>query len=104
MISLTDENFDEQVMRAERPVLVDFFAPWCGPCKMAEPIMKELAKEYQGKVKIGKVNVDEDQKYAQKYGVMSIPTLILFKNGKELERVVGFPGKSGLETLIKESL
>jgi thioredoxin 1 len=100
-MELTDKSFEEEVLKAKEPVLVDFWAPWCGPCIMAGPVIAELAKEYEGKVKIGKLNVDENPEMAEKYRVMSIPTVIIFKEGKEVKRQIGFPGKAGYESLIK---
>ena len=95
-VTLTDDNFEEEVLRSELPVLVDFWAPWCGPCQMLGPVVEELAKEFEGKVKICKLNVDEGLAAAQKYGVMSIPTLIIFKDGEEVERLVGVRPKEML--------
>jgi thioredoxin 1 len=102
--NLTDQNFKSQVLDSKPPVLVDFYTLWCGPCQMAAPVIDELAEEYKGKVKVAKVNVDESPQTAQKYGVMGIPTVILFKNGKEVKRLVGFPGKEGYQELIESSL
>jgi len=82
------------------PVLVDFWAPWCGPCQTAGPVIEELAKEYEGKIKVGKINIDENQKISEKYGILSIPTVIIFKNGEEVKRQVGFVGKEGYINLI----
>ena len=82
------------------PVLVDFWAPWCGPCQTAGPVIEELAKEYEGKIKVGKLNVDENPKISEKYGILSIPTVIIFKNGEEVKRQVGFVGKEGYINLI----
>ena len=104
MFDLTEANFNQEVLKAKLPVLVDFWAPWCGPCLMAGPVIEELAKEYQGKMEIGKLNVDENPKISQKYSIMSIPTVIVFKNGKETKRLIGFPGKNGYEELIGEAL
>ena len=81
-INLTNQNFEEKVLKSEIPVLVDFFATWCGPCKMLAPVIAELAEKYEGKVKVGKVNVDEENELAMKYQISSIPTLVLFKEGK----------------------
>ena len=104
MIKLTDQNFEEEVFQANLPVLVDFWAPWCGPCLMASPVIEELAREYEGKIKIGKLSVDENPQVAQKYGIMSIPTVIIFKKEKEVGRKIGFPGKEGYKKLIEEIL
>jgi len=104
MLKLTDQNFEKEVLKAEMPVFVDFWAPWCGPCQMAEPVIEELAKEYKGKMRVGKLNIDENPKIAQKYGVMSIPTVIIFKGGKEVRKQIGFPGKEGYRKLIKSIL
>ncbi|MFH1244317.1 MAG: thioredoxin [bacterium] len=97
----TDQNFEEQVIKAQKPVMVDFWATWCGPCQMAGPVVDELATEYSDKYVIGKLDVDGNQKTAQTYGVMSIPTVILFKGGKEVARKVGFAGKAMYESLLK---
>lgn len=96
----TDENFETEVLKSDTPVLVDFFAEWCGPCKMLAPIMEELAKEYKGKWKIGKVDIDASPKLAEKYGVQSIPTLKFFKNGELVDEAIGFQAKDS----IKEKL
>jgi len=104
MINFTDENFDKEVLQSRMPVLVDFWAPWCGPCLMAGPVIEELAKDYEGKMKFGKLNVDENPKISQEYGIMSIPTVIIFNGKKEVNRLIGFPGKSGYEGMIKEVL
>ncbi|MDF2510242.1 MAG: trxA [Herbinix sp.] len=99
-LQFTDANFEKDVLESDIPVLVDFYADWCGPCKMVAPIVAELADEYEGVFKIGKINVDENQETAQKYRVMSIPTLIIFKNGAAVETVVGaVPKKSLLDKL-----
>jgi len=99
MLILTDDNFENEVLKADLPVLVDFFAQWCPPCQMQGPIVEELAKEVEGKVKVVKVDVDRAPQTSQKYNVMSIPTLILFKNGQVVKQMVGFRGK---EELLKE--
>lgn len=98
MLVITDKNFEEEVLNSKIPVLVDFWAPWCGPCQMVGPIIEELAKEHEGKVKIGKLNVDENPQVAVKYSVMSIPTVIFFKEGKEIARQIGLESK---ETYLK---
>jgi len=100
-IKVTDQDFKEKVLESTIPVLVDFYAEWCGPCKMAGPIIDEMAEEYKDRVLMVKLDVDQNQETAGKYGVMSIPTMILFKQGKEVERKVGFGGRSGIEALIK---
>ncbi len=101
-VHFSDQDFEEKVLKADTPVLVDFFAQWCGPCRLAEPIIDELSETYKGKVLIGKLDVDENQQAAQNYGVMSIPTVIMFKDGKEFRRKVGFGGRGGYEELLKE--
>ena len=101
-IILTKENFENEVMNSEIPVLVDFFAVWCGPCKMLAPILAEFAEENEGKVKVCKVNVDDEGELAQRFGVMSIPTLVVFKNGEETAKSIGFVDKSGLAALIEK--
>lgn len=104
VVTFTDGNFQEEVLTAKEPVLVDFWAAWCGPCKMIAPVVEELAADFAGKAKVGKLNVDEYGKTAQQYGVMSIPTLILFKDGKEQTRIVGFRPKGELANLIEQAL
>ena len=99
---ITAPEFDEKVLKATTPVLVDFYADWCGPCKMAEPILDELSNTYTGKVAFVKVNVDEAGEVAGKYGMMSIPTTILFNKGAEVSRQVGFAGKESFESLLKK--
>lgn len=88
-INITDSNFEQEVIKSDKPVLIDFWAVWCGPCRMVAPIVEELANEYDGKVKFGKLDVDENQQTTIKYGVRSIPTLLIFKNGKLLDTIIG---------------
>lgn len=99
-IELNSENFEKEVLNSEKPVMVDFFADWCGPCKMMAPIVEELATELYGKAKVGKINVDENPDIAVEYNVMSIPTLIIFRNGKEEKRFVGVRDKEELLNLF----
>lgn len=103
-INVTAKDFDAEVLQNKAPILVDFWAEWCAPCKMAEPILEELSESYKDKVIVGKLNVDENPDVSQKYGVMSIPTTILFKDGKEVSRVIGFSGKQSYDDLIKKGL
>ena len=104
-VELNDQNFEKEVLKETKmPVLVDFWAPWCGPCQTAGPVIEELAKEYKEKIKVGKLNIDENPKMAQKCGILSIPTVIIFKNGEEVKRQVGFVGKDGYIRLINSVL
>lgn len=102
--TFTDANFQADVLGSDKPVVVDFWAPWCGPCKMVSPIIEELAKEYDGKVVVGKMNVDENQIPAEQYGIMSIPTVMLFKNGKPVQSMIGAQGKHSYKTEIDKAL
>jgi thioredoxin 1 len=92
-VAVTDADFDQSVLNADTPVVVDFWAPWCGPCRAVAPILEELATEYQGRVKIAKINTDEHQRNAMKYNVMALPTLVIFKNGQEVDRIMGYGPK-----------
>jgi thioredoxin 1 len=103
-MEITDTDFDEKVLKSTIPVLVDFWAPWCGPCRMAGPVLDELAEEYEGKVQIVKINIDNNQKSAGDYDVMSIPTTVLIKGGNEIGRQIGFGGKKVFEDLIKTGI
>jgi len=98
--ALTQENFDKEVLQSATPVLVDFWAEWCGPCKMIAPLLDELADEYDGKVKIGKVNIDEQQALATKYGIRAIPTLLLINKGEVAEQMVGAKSKRDLKASL----
>jgi len=104
LLHFTDGNFKKDVLESNIPVMVDFWATWCGPCKMITPIVEELAKEYSGKIKIGKLNVEESPKTPSHYGVMSIPSLIFFKEGKVMGQVVGALNKAELKKKIEECL
>ena len=95
-LKLNSENFESEVLNANEKVLVDFYADWCGPCKMMAPVIEELAEELQGKAKVGKINVDESTDTATQYDAMSIPTIIIFKNGKEVKRFIGVRDKQEL--------
>ena len=99
-IKFNSENFEEEVLKSEKTVLVDFYADWCGPCNAMAPVIEELATELDGKAKVGKINVDDNPDIAVEYNVMSIPTLIIFKNGKEEKRLVGLRDKEELLSLI----
>ncbi len=104
VLILTKDNFEEEAIKSDIPVVVDFWASWCGPCRMVAPVMDQLAEEFDGTVKICKVNVDEEASLATKFRVMSIPTIILMKNGESVERVVGARSKDEFTGLIKNKL
>ncbi|PKM85862.1 MAG: thioredoxin [Firmicutes bacterium HGW-Firmicutes-12] len=104
VVSLGDDTFKQEVLEATGPILVDFWAPWCGPCKMLGPVVEELAGDYQGKAKICKLNVDESSKTAGEFGVMSIPTMVVFKDGKEVNRLVGFMPKANIAKVLDQIL
>ncbi|MBE6623972.1 MAG: thioredoxin [Ruminococcaceae bacterium] len=97
---ITKENFENEVLKSDIPVLVDFWASWCGPCKMIAPIIEEIAKEYAGTVKVGKINVDDQQELAIKFGIASIPTLLVFRGGEVTDKLVGYRPKEDIEALI----
>lgn len=99
-IIITEENFEAEVLKSDIPVLVDFFATWCGPCRMLAPVIEEIANENAGKIKVGKVNVDEQPKLAAKYGIESIPTLIVFKNGVATNGALGYMSKDAVLALL----
>ena len=99
-IEITDSNFESQVIKSDVPIVVDFWAPWCGPCKVIAPILTEIAGEYDGKIKVGKLNTDDSQEVAAKYGIMSIPTLLIFKNGEVAEKIVGAQSKQAITARI----
>ena len=100
VVEITDSNFDQQVLKSSEPVLVDFWAPWCGPCRMIAPLVEERAGENRGSIKVGKVNIDDNPGAAQNYGVSSIPTLMLFKGGKIVNQFVGVQPKNRLQQAI----
>lgn len=100
-LKITRENFENEVMKSNIPVLIDFWAPWCGPCRMMGPIIEQLAEEYKGKAKVGKVNVDEEGELSQAFGVMSIPTIVLVKDGKIVKQAVGARPKAEVEAMLQ---
>ena len=101
VLKITSENFVQEVLKAAQPVVIDFWASWCGPCKMFSPIVDEFAEENEGKVKVGKVNIDDEPDLASRFGVMSIPTAILFKNGQAVQSMVGVQPKAKLEEMVR---
>jgi thioredoxin 1 len=103
-VEITDQNFEAEVLKSETPALVDFSAEWCPPCRALEPIIEDLVDEYAGRVKIGTVNVDTSRETAGKFGIMSVPTMILFKAGKEADRIVGMVSKENIMTKIDSLL
>lgn len=103
-IEITETNFQAEVLQADVPVLVDFWATWCGPCRMIAPVVEELATEYAGKLKVGKVDVDSHQQLAMQYGIRSIPTLLLFKNGTVVEQIIGAVPKKALVDKLSKHL
>ncbi|HEX9307911.1 MAG TPA: thioredoxin [Anaeromyxobacter sp.] len=104
VVNLQDGTFDQEVLKSDVPVLVDFWAVWCGPCKAIAPAVEELAKQYKGKVKVAKMNVDDHQNVPQQYGIRSIPTLLLFKGGRVVDTIVGAVPKSKLEESLKKAI
>ena len=100
VLELTDTNFQSEVLGSDQPVLVDFWAPWCGPCRKIAPMIDELATEYSGSVRVGKVNIDDNQQAAMQYGIEAIPTLIVFKGGKPVQRFQGIPAKARLQEAL----
>jgi thioredoxin 1 len=104
VVQLTKDNFDRIVYNSDKPVIVDFWAPWCGPCRMVAPVMEQLAQEYDGKAVIGKVNVDEESDLAAKFKIMSIPTVILFKDGQLIDKIIGARPKSDFANLLDKNI
>src|ERR1700690_346861 len=104
IVEVTDANFDQDVLKSDKPVLVDFWATWCAPCRAIAPSVEELAKAYDGKVKVGKLNIAEQQGVAQTYGIRSIPTLLVFKGGKVVGQIVGAVPKNRIEDALKKAL
>ena len=100
-ITLTKQNFETEVLQSDKPVLIDFWAPWCGPCRMLAPAVAQIAEEYEGKAKVCKVNVDDEPELAGRFGIVSIPTVLVFKNGQLSDTLVGLRPKAELEALLK---
>ncbi len=103
-IHLSDATFEAEILKSEIPALVDFWAPWCGPCRVVGPVVEELAQQYAGRIKVAKLNVDENPVTPGKYGIRGIPTIIVFKNGEVLEQVVGAVPKGNIEAMVKKAL
>ena len=104
LLEVTDETFDSEIVNSDMPAMVDFWAEWCGPCRMVGPVVEELAKEYDGKVKIAKMNVDQNRQTPARFGIRNIPTLILFKGGEVSQTIVGAQPKSSIEGALKKLL
>src|SRR5204862_1196775 len=104
IVEVTDANFDQDVLKADQPVLVDFWATWCGPCRAIAPIVDELAKEYQGKIKVGKMDVDRNNATPMRYGVRGIPTLLVFKGGQVKEQIVGYVPKETIQKALDKHI
>ncbi len=104
VLTLTKDNFEKEVLQSDKPVLVDFWAAWCGPCRMVAPIVDQIAAEYAGRVKVGKINVDEQGELAERYRIMSIPTLMVFKDGKIAESVMGSRSKESLAGMLNKHI
>jgi thioredoxin 1 len=101
---LSEGNFDSEVIKSNLPVLVDFWAPWCGPCRMLSPVIEEIAMEFAGKIKVGKLNTDENLALATQYQITSIPTIMIFKGGKVVEKMVGFKSKNELKKIVEGTI
>lgn len=100
-ITITENNFEQEVLLSDIPVILDFWAPWCGPCRMLAPIIEEIAEEYEGKLKVGKVNVDEEEALAVRFEIASIPTVLMFKDGKVTGQIIGYRPKEDILNLLK---
>lgn len=103
-IELTDDTFEDEVLKSNKPVIVDFWAPWCSPCRLVSPVVEELAADYPDKLKVGKLNVDDNSKVASQYGIMSIPSILFFKDGKLVDQVIGAVPKSYLKEKVDKIL
>ena len=104
IIEISDSNFESEVVNSDLPVLIDFWAPWCGPCRAIAPLVEEISSSYAGKIKVGKMNVDENQSTTMKFGIRSIPTLIMFKGGEAVDQIIGAVPKSEIERVVEKSL
>jgi thioredoxin 1 len=104
IVEVSDSNFESEVVNSDVPVLIDFWAPWCGPCRAIAPIVEEISSTYEGKIKVGKMNVDENQATTMKFGIRSIPTLIMFKGGEAIDQIIGAVPKGEIERVVEKSL
>ncbi len=104
VLTITKDNFEDEVLKSDIPVLVDFWASWCGPCRAIAPVIDELANDFYGRAKVGKINVDEERELAEKFRIMSIPTVMLFKNGQAVEKVIGARPKEDFAALIEKNV
>lgn len=103
ILELSEGGFEAEVLKADSPVIVDFYAPWCGPCKMLAPMLEQLAAEFEGKIKFGKLNVDDAQNLAARYGISGVPTLALFRGGEQVDSIVGLPAARALKTWLEKA-
>ena len=104
VLEFSDANFEDEVIKCDIPVLVDFWAPWCGPCRIIAPVVEEISESHDGKIKVGKLNVDDNQQTSMKFGIRSIPTLLVFKNGEIFEQIIGAVPKSEIERVVNSAI